>query len=144
MKLKAAFTALALLASFAAPAPAQETFTLKVGSILDPQHPVIIGARRMAEVAEKESNGRLKITIFPSSQLGSQREIWQSVQAGVIDGVVDATANLANFVPQFSVLDLPYLVTSEEAAFKLLDGSVVQEELGTRAAAAGFHIVRYW
>jgi TRAP-type transport system periplasmic protein len=144
MKMRSLIAALGLLAASVGVASAQETFTLKVGSILDPQHPLVIGARRMAEVAEAESKGRLKINVFPSSQLGAQREIWQNVQAGVIDGVLDASANLANFVPQFSVLDLPYLVRDEASAFKLLDSKVVQDELLAKGNAAGFHLVNFW
>ena len=144
MKVLVALVGLFVMAGSSMSARADDTYNLKIASILDSEHPVIIGARRMAEVAERESHGRLKIQIFPSSQLGSQREIWQSVQSGVIDGVVDATANLANFVPAFSVLDLPYLVKDEDAAFRLLDGPAVNQELGARAEAAGFHIVKYW
>ena len=127
----------------AQPASAQE-FKFNLGIVLDPSHPVSIGMRRMAEVAEKESGGRLKFEIFPSSQLGGQREMWQNIQAGVIGGIVDPTASLANFVPQFAVLDLPYLVQNPEQAFKLLEGPVVEQELTSRAPAAGFHIVHYW
>ncbi len=127
----------------AQPASAQE-FKFNLGIVLDPSHPVSIGMRRMAEVAEKESGGRLKLEIFPSSQLGGQREMWQNIQAGVIGGIVDPTASLTNFVPQFAVLDLPYLVQSPEQAFKLLEGPVVEKELTSRAPAAGFHIIHYW
>jgi TRAP-type transport system periplasmic protein len=77
---------------------AQEARTLRIGSALDPQHPIIIGARRMAERLEELSGGRLRAAIFPSSQLGAQREMWQNVQAGVLDGVIDASANMVNFV----------------------------------------------
>jgi len=90
-------------------APAQDVHTLKIGCVLDPQHPLLVGGRRLAEVAEKESGGRLKINLYPSSQLGGQREVLQNVQAGVVDGVLEATASLTNFVPQFGVVDLPYL-----------------------------------
>jgi tripartite ATP-independent transporter DctP family solute receptor len=128
----------------ATPAAAQETRTLRIGSALDPQHPIIVGARRMAEVVERESGGRLKVNIFPSSQLGAQREMWQNVQAGVIDGVIDPSASMVNFVPQFGVLDLPYLVGDEAAAFRLLDGPVVEELLVRRAAGAGFRVVNFW
>ena len=140
MKTIAAGFALALAASAA---PAQE-FKFNLGIVLDPSHPVSVGMRRMAEVAEKESGGRLRFEIFPSSQLGGQREMWQNIQAGVIGGIVDPTASLANFVPQFAVLDLPYLVQNPEQAFKLLEGPVVEQELTSRAPAAGFHIVHYW
>jgi tripartite ATP-independent transporter DctP family solute receptor len=124
-------------------AQAQE-FKFNLGAVLDPKHPVPIGMNRMAEVAEKESGGRLKLEIFPASQLGAQREMWQNVQAGLIGGIVDPTASLANFVPQFAVLDLPYLVENADQAFKLLEGPVVEKELSALAPAAGFRVVRYW
>jgi tripartite ATP-independent transporter DctP family solute receptor len=131
------------LAVGATSASAQE-FKLNIGTVLDPNHPCSIGMRRMAEVAEKASGGKLKIEVFPSSQLGGQREMWQNVQAGTIGGIVDPTASLTNFVPQFGVLDLPYLVQTPDDAFKLLEGPVVQKELTSRAPAAGFHITHYW
>ena len=99
---------------------------------------------RTAEVADKESGGRLKLQIFPSSQLGGQREMWQNIQSGVIAGTVDPTAQLTNFIPQFGVLDLPYLAQNADDAYKLLDGPVVAQELSLRAPPAGFRIVDYW
>ena len=131
------------LATAAQAASAQE-FKFNVGTVLDPKHPVSLGMVRMAESAEKQSGGRLKLEIFPSSQLGAQREMWQNVQAGLIAGIIDPTASLANFVPQFAVLDLPYLVDNADKAFKLLESPVVEKELSALAPAAGFRVVRYW
>jgi TRAP-type transport system periplasmic protein len=118
--------ALGFAAGLAAPTASAQQFKFNLGTVLDPKHPVSVGMYRMAEVAEKESGGRLKLEIFPSSQLGAQREMWQNVQAGLIGGIIDPTASAANFVPQFAVLDLPYLVQSADQAFKLLDGPVVE------------------
>ena len=101
---------------------------LKIACVLDAQHPVVIGARQMAEIAEKESGGRLKITVYPSSQLGGQREVLQNLQAGIVDGVIDATATLTNFVPQLAVVDLPYLAKDQAAAFRLFDSPVFERE----------------
>ena len=125
-------------------ARAQEARTLRIGSALDPQHPIIIGARRMAERLEELSGGRLRAAIFPSSQLGAQREMWQNVQAGVLDGVIDASANMVNFVGAFGVLDLPYLVPDSAAAFRLPDGPAAEAELVNRAASSGFRVVNFW
>jgi TRAP-type transport system periplasmic protein len=138
--LAALFAASALTGS----ASAQEARILKIGCVLDAQHPMMVGARRMAEIIEGESNGRLKLALYPSSQLGGQREVLQNVQAGVVDGVLEATATLTSFVPQLAVLDLPYLAKSQDAAYRLFDGPVFAQELSRPAAAAGFHIVNVW
>ena len=124
-------------------AHAQE-FKFNIGIVLDAKHPVALGLNRMAEVAEKESGGKLKLEIFPSSQLGQQREMWQNTQAGLIGGLVEPTAQIANYVKDFGVLDLPYLVQNKEQAYKLLDGPIVAKELTAKAPAAGFRILHYW
>jgi tripartite ATP-independent transporter DctP family solute receptor len=139
-----AFLALIMVAGGVSAASAQDSYMLRIACVLDPQHPIIIGARHMAELASKESGGRLRMEIYPSSQLGGQREVLQNVQAGVVDGVIDATATLTNFVPQLAALDLPYLAKDEEQAFRLFDSQVFAQELGPPAAAAGFHIVQVW
>ena len=121
------------LALAAATTVQAQEFRFNIGMVLDPKHPVSVGAARMAEVADKESGGRLKLQIFPSSQLGAQREMWQNVQAGVIGGIIDPTAVLTSFVPQFGVLDLPYLVQNADEAYKLLDSAVVEQEISSKA-----------
>ena len=137
------FVAAASFALAASGVQAQE-FKFNIGVVLDATHPVTLGLRRMAEVAEKESGGKIKLEIFPSSQLGQQREMWQNTQAGLIAGIVEPTAQVANYVKEFGVLDLPYLVQTQDQAYKLLDGPVVEKELTSKAPAAGFHILHYW
>src|SRR6516164_1571502 len=136
--------ALIMVGVFAGSSSAQEAQTLKIACVLDAQHPMMVGGRRMAEVAEKESGGRLKINLYPSNQLGGQREVLQNVQAGVVDGVLEATATLTNFVPQFGVIDLPYLAKDQDTAFRLFDSPVFEQELVKPAAAAGFRVVHVW
>jgi TRAP-type transport system periplasmic protein len=139
-----AFVALVGAAIFTGSASAQEPQTLKIACVLDAQHPMMVGARRMAEIVERESNGRIKIALYPSSQLGGQREVLQNVQAGVVDGVLEATATLTNFVPQLAAIDLPYLAKDQDAAYHLFDSPTFEQELARPAAAAGFHIVNVW
>ncbi len=139
-----AATAFAALLAFALPAAAQESRTLRIGSVLDPNSPVMTGAAAMARAVEQATGGHLKIALFPASQLGQQREMWQNVQAGLLDGIIDASASMVNFVPQFAVLDLPFLVPDRDSAFRLLDGPVVQQELVARAAEKQFRVVRFW
>jgi tripartite ATP-independent transporter DctP family solute receptor len=138
------FAWVALSFALAASGASAQEHKLNLGTVLDPAHPVSVGIRRMAEVAEKQSGGKLKIEFFPSSQLGGQREMWQNMQAGIITGIVDPTASLTSFVPSFAVLDLPYLVQTREQAYKMLEGPVVTAELTSKTPAAGFRIVHYW
>jgi TRAP-type transport system periplasmic protein len=137
-------TGAVFLAALSLQSASAQEFKFNIGVVLDATHPVSVGLRRMSEVAEKESGGKIKLEIFPSSQLGSQRELWQNTQAGLIGGIVEPTAQMANYVKEFGVLDLPYLVQNADQAFKLLDGPVVGKELTAKTPAAGFRILKYY
>jgi tripartite ATP-independent transporter DctP family solute receptor len=142
IKLVHGFLYALLLMPIAGSALAQQ-YTFNIGHVLDPQHPLHIGGLKMAEAISKKSNGRVKMNIYPSSQLGDAREMIQNVQSGTIVGILDSTTKLVPFVPEFAALDMPYLVKPDKA-LALLETPVVRQEIGDKAAAAGFRIVDYW
>ena len=79
-KMLGAVVAAVVAGTFPGTVSAQDVQTLKIACVLDAQHPLMVGGRRMAEIIERESKGRLKIALYPSSQLGGQREVLQNVQ----------------------------------------------------------------
>src|SRR5262249_62396453 len=81
-----ALLALVMLGAVTGSASAENVYTLKIGCVLDPQHPLLVGGRRMAGVGENGSGGRLKINLFSSSQLRGPPEVPQNVQAGLVGG----------------------------------------------------------
>src|SRR3954465_5146260 len=139
-----AVVAAVVAGTFPGTVSAQDVQTLKIACVLDAQHPLMVGGRRMAEIIERESKGRLKMALYPSSQLGGQRGVLQNVQSGVVGGALEATATLTNFVPQFGAIDLPYLAKDQDTAYRLFDSPVFEQELAKPAAAAGFHVVHVW
>ncbi|NLY67300.1 MAG: TRAP transporter substrate-binding protein [Tissierellia bacterium] len=78
--------------------------------------------KKFADLVDEKSNGRIKITVYSSGQLGGDREICESVQKGDIAFVVQNTAPQVNFVPELAVFDLPNLFPNAEVARKVLDG----------------------
>jgi tripartite ATP-independent transporter DctP family solute receptor len=134
---------LALALGAAAAAAAAEQYTLNIGHVHDTQHPVHVGAQRFAQAAAEKSGGRIKINIFPGSQLGD-RDAIQNTQSGVIHGVIDTTTKLVTFVPEYGALDLPYLVKTQEEAYRLLDGPVVRRAIDEKGARAGFRVPVHW
>jgi len=51
----------------------------------------------------------------------------------VVHGTIQASTSLVNFVPEYGGLDLPYLVSSQDSAYRFLDGPVVKAELIDKA-----------
>lgn len=79
-------------------------------------------------VAER-TQGRWTIKTFHNGQLGGERETAESCQLDNLDLAVVNQGPLGNFVPEFSVMDLPYIFTSNEHAIKVIDGEIGQSFL---------------
>ncbi|HZK11407.1 MAG TPA: TRAP transporter substrate-binding protein [Atribacterota bacterium] len=80
------------------------------------------GARIFKEKVEELSGGQVRIDIYPNNQLGSLREVIESVQGGQIEMAQQPLGMIANFVPVLNINDLPYLYPSEDILWKVLDG----------------------
>ncbi len=102
---------------------------LRLAHGLDVSHPVHKGMEFMAEMLEKESGGKLKMTIYPSGQLGAERECLELLQIGSLDITKVSAAVMENFAPNYQVLSLPYIFRDRDHAYTVLDGDVGQELL---------------
>ncbi len=109
------------------PAAAQDV-TLRVHSFLPPvanpmKHFVIPWAQKV----ERESNGRIKVQVFPSMQLGGKAE---QLLTQVRDGVVDVVWALPGFtpgvMPKLEIFELPFLHRSTNATVRSLQEYVPQ------------------
>jgi tripartite ATP-independent transporter DctP family solute receptor len=97
---------------------------LKLGHGLDTSHPVHHGMVYMAELIEKKSGGRLKIEIYPSGQLGQERECLELLQIGSLAMTKVSASVMENFAPSYKVLSLPYIFKDQEHSYRVLDGKI--------------------
>ena len=67
------------------------------------------------------SEGSIEIEIVGNGQLGGERDLVEGMQLGTIEMASTANMVLSNFDARFSVLDLPYLITNYETAYKVQD-----------------------
>ncbi len=107
----------------------KEKKTIRLAHALNTTHPVHLGMERMAKLVDEKSDGKLEIVIFPSQQLGSERETLELLQIGSIGMTKVSSAALENFVPELRVYSLPYLFQSEEHVLNVLNGEVGRELL---------------
>lgn len=106
-----------------------EVKSLKLAHSLDISHPVHTGMVYMADRLEEISEGKLTIRIYPSGQLGNERECLELLQIGSLAITKVSAAVLENFAPNFTVLGLPYLFESDEHMYRVLDGPIGEELL---------------
>lgn len=102
---------------------------LKLGHVLNEASPLHKGAEKFASLVQERSQGRLEVKIFPNGQLGNDRTLAEAMQMGTVDMEVCGTATVVGFVPRLQLFDLPFLFSSHEHAYKVLDGPVGAEVL---------------
>ena len=102
---------------------------IKLGHGLDVSHPVHAGMVKLGELVEQKSDGKLRIDIYPSEQLGKERELLELLQIGSLGMTKVSSAVLENFSPNIRVLGLPYIFRSKEHHYNVLDGEIGQSLL---------------
>jgi len=106
----------------------EKVYTIKFSHVLPETHATHITARDVfKKYLEEESNGRLKVELYPNAQLGGERQALESIQLGTLDMTVTTGAVLSAIENKFMALNLPYLFINEEEAYKLLDGKIGKE-----------------
>ena len=94
----------------------------------DTSHQAIVEfARRVKE----RTSGRVEVEIFPSAQLGNDPKVLEGVRLGTIDMGMTGNPFFTSFAPELNVLDLPYLFRDYDHAFKVMDGPIGRQLLGT-------------
>ena len=91
-----------------------------------PQHKSAI---RFKELVEERSKGSIKVNVFPSGQLGSAKDMFESLQMGTQQVALLPTARISGFAPRLQLFDLPFLFPSREIAYRIFDGPIGAELL---------------
>lgn len=120
-----------------------DTTTLRLGHGLDVSHPVHKGMEKFADNVSELSNGDLEIEIYPSEQLGTEREMIELVQIGILDMSKVSAAVLGNFTPEYKVLSVPYLFRDRQHRFKAMD-SAVGDSLRLAPVKYGFRAMGFY
>lgn len=107
-----------------AQAAASKEIKVRFGFAESDTSPHYRGYQIIAANMEKASKGLLKVSLFPSSQLGSERDMYEGAQVGTMDALIITNAALTNFVPEAAVLDRPFLFDNPEQAHKVIDGKL--------------------
>ncbi|MDZ7314749.1 MAG: TRAP transporter substrate-binding protein [candidate division KSB1 bacterium] len=110
----------------------QSVKVLKIAHGLNVDNPVHKGMVYMAARAWEKSNGTLRIDIYPSEQLGTEKECIEQLQLGILSMTKVSSAALESFAPQFKVFALPYLFRDDDHKWR-----VYRSEIGRKLLLAG-------
>ena len=103
--------------------------TIRLAHSLDIQHPVHKSLIYMNDELKRLSNNQMDMVLFPSGQLGSEREILELIQIGSMGMTKVSASSLEAFVPEMKVFSLPYLFNNKEHLWQVLSGQIGQQLL---------------
>ncbi len=130
MKIQSWLMALAIGASSLALIPGgaaaqQSSIVIKFSHVVTPDTPKGKGAEKFKELAEARSGGKVKVEVYPNSQLYKDKEEIEALQLGAVQMLAPA---LSKFGPlgtkEFEVFDLPYIFPNTEALRKVTEGPI--------------------
>ena len=133
--------AAAVLSMVCAPANAQPV-RIRFAHSLSVNEPFHEAAEFFARNVESRTNGKVQIQVFPSEQLGSLKDTMEMVRQGSNVMVSTDSGYLADFVPDFGILNGPYLIRNQ-AEFRKLLTSDWYGELVEKARGAGFQVLAF-
>jgi tripartite ATP-independent transporter DctP family solute receptor len=78
----------------------------------------------LKELVERRTSGRVQVTIFPDSQLGSNQTMTNSIKAGTLDGVVTDVSHISAAVAEMDVFNLPFLYKDTDHVLRFANSGV--------------------
>ena len=115
---------------------------LKFGSLGTDIHPATISARAFAEVVNKGTGGAIEVQVFPSAQLGGEREVAEGMLIGSVQGMSMTLAVLGNWVPEGQLFELPFLFRDDQHALSVMV-SPIADELSEKFTPKGFRVLGF-
>jgi C4-dicarboxylate-binding protein DctP len=142
-KLILAATSVAALA-MAGPAAAADPIVIKFSHVVATNTPKGLAAEKFKELAEKYTGGKVKVEVYPNSQLYKDKEELEALQLGAVQMLAPSNSKFGPIgVKEFEVFDLPYILPDLKTLRKVTDGP-----LGTKLLklldSKGMIGVAYW
>jgi C4-dicarboxylate-binding protein DctP len=132
-----AFTASGLSAS-------ADPIVIKFSHVVAPDTPKGKGAQKFSELAEKYTNGAVKVEVYPNSQLYKDKEELEALQLGAVQMLAPSLAKFGPLgVKEFEVFDLPYIFPDKAALRKVTDGEI-GKQLFAKLEDKGIKGLAYW
>lgn len=104
-----------------------QQLTIKISHVVAENTPKQKGALAMKEYLEKESGGKIKVQVYPNSQLFGDKDEYQNLVANNVQFIIPDMAKLVGNDPGFNIPSMPFLFSSDKAAADFWDGPKGQE-----------------
>jgi C4-dicarboxylate-binding protein DctP len=123
---------------------AQAPIIIKFSHVVAPNTPKGKGAEKFKELAEKYTNGKVKVEVYPNSTLYKDKEELEALQLGAVQMLAPSNSKFGPMgIKDFEVFDLPFLLPSLAALRKVTEGPIGKKML-TLLDSKGMVGLAYW
>jgi len=123
---------------------AQAPIVIKFSHVVAPDTPKGKGAQRFKELVEERSKGRIKVEVYPNSQLYKDKEELEALQLGSVQMLAPSLAKFGPLgVKEFEVFDLPFLF-KDDAAFRAVTNGTVGQDLFKKLESKDIKGLAFW
>jgi C4-dicarboxylate-binding protein DctP len=125
-------------------AKAQQPIVIKFSHVVTPDTPKGKGADKFKELAEKYTGGKVKVEVYPNSQLYKDKEELEALQLGAVQMLAPSTSKFAPLgIKEFEALDLPFIFP-DEASFQKVSKGPVGRSLLDKLESKGVKGLAFW
>ena len=121
--------AAACFAAAALPVSAQTKQVWKASDVHPLGYPTVEAIQRMGKKLESQTNGRISIQMFPSMQLGGEKEMIEQAQVGALQIARISVGPMGPIVDELNVFNMPFVFRDEAHMRKVIDGPIGAEML---------------
>ena len=141
MKLGAGFGAAGLAGTLPFAAAAQTKMVFKASDVQPPGYPTVAATENLGKKLSEATQGRLSIQMYPSMQLGGEKETIEQTQIGAIQMSRISVGTMGPIVDDINVINMPFLFKNIAHANKMMDGPIGQELLDKISASPSANLV---
>ena len=116
---------------------------IRISSGVPEENPISIGVKKMQEVLNNKTNGKMKITGYYAGMLGGDSQAVQALRGGTQEMVITSSSPLAGLIKELGVFDFPFLFANEKEAYAVFDGPA-GEYFNKRLEEFGLVNLAYW
>jgi tripartite ATP-independent transporter DctP family solute receptor len=116
---------------------------MRVAGVVNERSTAWVGAKHFKERLDQLTNGEVEVITYPGTLGKGERQLFEALQLGTLEGVLSTTGPLSAFVPEADLFNLPFLFKNSAHAFKVVDGEI-GAWFNEKAIPKGFRILGWW
>lgn len=116
----------------------------KLGYINSPIGPMHEAAVKYGELVREATGGRYSVKVYPSSQLGNERELTEAVTLGTVDMTLSGPTPVSWYIPEYSMVNCPFIYKDLQHYMRVWDGEVGKMINGLLLEKKGLQVLDNW